>query len=135
MEFEFTGTMYIEDNDLEKMYNYVKNGGDFDTIFDDITCGYDDGDYYTSYYIRDEVEKEIKNRIEKSEKSKENRKKQLIKEIENVVDNKLTDSIIFYMTEYKDVADYYFIADIFKNKCAYLAVKIANELIEADEED
>jgi len=39
------------------------------------------------------------------------------------------------MAEYKDVADYYFIADIFKNKCAYLALQIANELTEADRED
>lgn len=62
-------------------------------------------------------------------------KTRLIREIENVVDYDLTDSILFYMTEYKDVADYYFIADIFKNKCAYLALKIANELTEADKED
>lgn len=62
-------------------------------------------------------------------------KTRLIREIENVVDNKLTSSILYYMTEYKDVADYYFIADVFKHKCAYLAVKIANELIEVDEED
>lgn len=39
------------------------------------------------------------------------------------------------MTEYKDVADYYFIADIFCHKCDYLAVKIANELTKADKED
>lgn len=62
-------------------------------------------------------------------------KTKLIREIEGVVDNKLTDTILFYMTEYKNVADYYFIADIFKNKCDYLAIKIANELIKADRED
>lgn len=62
-------------------------------------------------------------------------KTKLIREIENIVDNKLTDSILFYMTEYRDIADYYFIADVFKNKCAYLALKIANELTEADRED
>ena len=62
-------------------------------------------------------------------------KTRLIREIENVVDNDLTSSILFYMTEYKNIADYYFIADIFKNKCAYLALKIANELTEGDEED
>lgn len=59
----------------------------------------------------------------------------LMREIEDVVDNKLTSSILFYMAEYKDVADYYLIADIFKNKCTYLALKIANELAEADRED
>lgn len=62
-------------------------------------------------------------------------KTRLIREIENIVDNKLTSSILFYMTEYKNVADYYFIADVFKNKSAYLALKIANELTEADRED
>ena len=62
-------------------------------------------------------------------------KTKLIREIENAVDSKLTDTILFYMTEYKDVADYYFIADIFCHKCDYLAVKIANELIETDENE
>jgi hypothetical protein len=62
-------------------------------------------------------------------------KTKLIREIENIVDNKLTDSILFYMTEYRDVADYYFIADIFCHKCDYLATKIANELTEADREN
>lgn len=62
-------------------------------------------------------------------------KTKLIREIEKAVDNKLTDTILFYMTEYKDVADYYFIADIFCHKCDYLAVKIANELTKADKED
>lgn len=62
-------------------------------------------------------------------------KTKLIREIESVVDSELTDIILFYMTEYRNVADYYFIADIFKNKCSYLAIKIANELTEADRED
>lgn len=61
-------------------------------------------------------------------------KTKLIREIEDAVDSKLTDTILFYMTEYKNVADYYFIADIFKNKSAYLALQIANELTEADRE-
>ena len=62
-------------------------------------------------------------------------KTKLIREIENVVDDKLTSTILFYMTEYKNVADYYFIADIFCHKCDYLALKIANELTETDRED
>jgi len=62
-------------------------------------------------------------------------KEELIREIEKAVDNQLIDTILFYMTEYNDIADYYFIADIFCHKCDYLAIKIANELIEADRED
>ena len=62
-------------------------------------------------------------------------KTELIREIENAVDNQLIDTILFYMTEYNNIADYYFIADIFRHKCDYLALKIANELTEADRED
>lgn len=62
-------------------------------------------------------------------------KTELINSIEIAVDELLTEHILFYMSEFKNIADYYFIADIFKNKCAYLALKIANELIEADRED
>ena len=62
-------------------------------------------------------------------------KTKLIREIEKAVDNQLIDTILFYMKEYNDIADYYFIADIFCHKCDYLAVKIANELTEADRED
>lgn len=40
-------------------------------------------------------------------------KTELIREIEKEVDNYLTDTILFYMTEYNNIADYYFIADIF----------------------
>ena len=52
-------------------------------------------------------------------------KTKLIREIEKAVDNQLIDTILFYMKEYNDIADYYFIADIFCHKCDYLAVKIA----------
>ncbi len=62
-------------------------------------------------------------------------KTELIREIEKAVNNQLTDTILFYMTEYNNIADYYFIADIFCHKCDYLAIKIANELTEADRED
>ena len=132
MEFEYTATIFIEETDLETICELVKKGEDFADIFDTIMSYYDDGDYYASGLIFDQVKEEVEKRVKKSE---ENRKIQLIHEIEKVVENDLLSSILFYMTEYKDVADYYFIADIFKNKCAYLAIKIANELIEADEED
>lgn len=62
-------------------------------------------------------------------------KTELIEDIETTVDNLLTEHILFYMSEYREVADYYFVADVFKHKCDYLALKIANELTEADRED
>lgn len=132
MEFEYTTTIFIEESDLEAMCKRVRNGEKFADVFYSVIGSYDDCDYYASDHIYDQVKEEVEKRVKKSE---ENRKIELIREIEITVENELLSSILFYMTEYKDVADYYFIADIFKNKCAYLAVKTANELIEADEED
>ena len=131
MEFEYTTTIFIDETDLERMCQRVKKGEKFGDVFYDVISGYDDCDYYASDYIYDKVKEEVEKRIKKSE----DKKTQLIREIENAVDNVLTSSILFYMTEYKDVADYYFIADIFCHKCDYLAIKIANELVEADRED
>ena len=131
MEFEYTATIFIEESELETMCKRVRKGEDFADVFYDVISGYDDCDYYASDRIYNQVKEEVEKRIKKSE----NKKTQLIREIEKVVENELTSSILYYMTEYNDILDYYFIADIFKNKCAYLAVKIANELIEADEED
>ena len=62
-------------------------------------------------------------------------KTQLIREVETTVDNLLTEHILYYMSEYREVADYYFVADVFKHKCSALALRIANELYEADRED
>lgn len=62
-------------------------------------------------------------------------KTELIEQVEITVDNLLTEHILYYMSEYREVADYYFVADVFKHKCDYLALKIANELIEAEDED
>lgn len=132
MEFKYTTTISIGESDLETMCELVKEGEDFGEVFEDTMSGYDDCDYYASGFVFDQVKEEVERRVKKSG---EDRKIHLIHEVEATVENQLTSSILFYMTEYKDIADYYFIADIFKNKCAYLAVKIANELFEADGEE
>lgn len=62
-------------------------------------------------------------------------KTELIEDVEITVENLLTEHILFYMSEYREVADYYFVADVFKHKCSALALRIANELYEADRED
>jgi len=62
-------------------------------------------------------------------------KTELIEDVEITVENLLTEHILYYMSEYREVADYYFIADVFKHKCSALALQIANELYKADEED
>ena len=62
-------------------------------------------------------------------------KTELINSIEIAVDELLTEHILFYMSEFKYIADYYFVADIFKNKCSALVLRIANELYREDEEE
>lgn len=66
MEFEYTSVIYIESYDLRKMYLYVKNGGDFGDIFDDVMAGYEDEDYYNSGNIYEQVRAEINCRIKQS---------------------------------------------------------------------
>ncbi len=66
MEFEYTATIYILSQDLRKMYLYVKNGGDFRDIFDDIISGYDDEIRYNSEHIFDQVQEEIFRRLRQS---------------------------------------------------------------------
>lgn len=63
MDFEYTSSIYIASSDLRKMYKRVKNGENFDEVFDDIMMGYDDVDYYASNYIKDDVHKEILRRL------------------------------------------------------------------------
>ena len=62
-------------------------------------------------------------------------KTELIENIEIAVDELLTEHILFYMSEYRQVADYYFVADVFKHKCSALALRIANEMYRANEEN
>lgn len=66
MDFEYTSIVRIESSDLRKMYLYVKNGGDFGDIFDEVMAGYDDEDYYNCGNVYDQVEKEIFRRIRQS---------------------------------------------------------------------
>ncbi len=66
MDFEYTSIVHIESSDLRKMYLYVKNGGDFGDVFDEVMSGYDDEDYYNSGNVFEQVEKEILRRIRQS---------------------------------------------------------------------
>lgn len=66
MEFEYTASIFIEPYDLRIMYLRVKKGEDFDKVFMDIMCGYDDVDYYNCEYIIEDVRKEIQRRLKQS---------------------------------------------------------------------
>lgn len=66
MEFEYTASIWIEPQDLRKMYKRVKNGEDFSDVFNDIMGYYDDCDYYAREYIEDQVHAEILRRLNQS---------------------------------------------------------------------
>lgn len=63
MEFEYTSTIYIDEDDLTEMVKRVENGELFDNVFEDILAGYEDVDYYNCYLIKNDVRKEIERRI------------------------------------------------------------------------
>lgn len=63
MEFEYTSSIYVNEDDLAEMVNRVKEGELFDDVFYDILAGYDDCDYYNCSLIKNDVRKEIERRI------------------------------------------------------------------------
>ena len=68
MEFEYTSIITINEYDMDRIYNMVKNGRDFQDAFEDVISEYDDCEYYHMGDIYDDVEKEIERRIKESEK-------------------------------------------------------------------
>lgn len=67
MEFEFTGSIYVEENDLEEMCRLCKEEElTPEKAFDVVSMGWDDCDYYVSSYIEDDVVKEIKRRLKEN---------------------------------------------------------------------
>lgn len=63
MEFEFTASIYIDEDDLQEMCLRVKKGEEFLTVFDNVMAKYDDFDYYGSGYIFYQVKAEIDKRL------------------------------------------------------------------------
>ena len=68
MEFEYTSSIIIDEYNMNKICNDVKNGCDFGDAFDDALSSYDDCDYYHMGDIYDSVKKEIERRIKESKK-------------------------------------------------------------------
>ena len=66
MEFEYTASIWINPQDLRKMYKRVKNGENFSDVFYDIMACYDDPDYYACDNIEDQVREEIQRRLNQS---------------------------------------------------------------------
>lgn len=74
MEFEFTDTINIPENDLNEMVWRVERGEEFCHVYYDIMAGYEDYDYCAAPLIKDQVEKEINQRIKQKEQSRRKRK-------------------------------------------------------------
>ena len=68
MEFKYTSSIIIDDDDMDRICNEVKNGRDFNDAFEYVISGYDDCDYYHMGDIYDDVKKEIERRIKELEK-------------------------------------------------------------------
>lgn len=62
MEFTYSGSICIEENDLNIMARQVSTGGDFDEIFDNVMCGYDERTYWTCDFVKEKVEIEVRKR-------------------------------------------------------------------------
>ena len=63
MDFKYTATITIDDDDLERMCVRMESGETFNIVFYDVMAGYDDCDYYNCDYIYDDVKKEINRRL------------------------------------------------------------------------
>lgn len=64
MEFEYTGSVYIQENDLAEMCSLCKNKGYSPRrAYNEVSMSWDDCDYYVSDLIADDVVKEIERRL------------------------------------------------------------------------
>lgn len=63
MEFEFTGSLFIEENDLEKMCELCRKGYTPRKAFNEVVNGWDNCDYAMAGLIEDDVIKELENRL------------------------------------------------------------------------
>ena len=63
MEFEFTGSIWVEPGDLSKMFKLCKKGYSLEEAFADVSAGWDDEDYYNAYLIKEQVIAEIQKRL------------------------------------------------------------------------
>ena len=61
--YTYTGTITIDEEDLDQIVNDVKSGRPFRSAFREVMAGYDDEDYCNSCYIVKQVEKVINQRL------------------------------------------------------------------------
>lgn len=66
MNFSYSNTICIKEEDLDKMAKRVTKGEDFHEVFDEIMNGYDNTIYWTCDFIEEQVEIEVNKRINKA---------------------------------------------------------------------
>lgn len=112
MEFEFTDTIDILEDDLNEMVRRVEQGEEFCHAYYDIMAGYEDYDYCAAPLIKNQVEKEINQRIKKRDIP--------FKELENKILKALTNQPITSKKMAKKV-------DISPQKCSAVLFRLADK--------
>lgn len=64
MEFNFSGTFYVNEEEIKEICNYVKNGMGIQTAINCWAEGLDDVDFYSVGRIEEDLAREIKKRVE-----------------------------------------------------------------------
>lgn len=63
MEFEFTDSIWVEEEELKEMLRLVNEEGyNYDAAFHEVTMGWDDDIYYNAELIENSVIEELKKR-------------------------------------------------------------------------
>ena len=63
MEFEYQSSIWISEEELDRMARRVASGKGFDAVFDAIMACHDDEEYYNCGLVADAVEKEVMKRV------------------------------------------------------------------------
>ena len=63
MDFEYTSSIWISEEDLNRMAKRVASGEGFSHVFFDIMASYDDEEFYNRGLIAEAVEKEVMKRV------------------------------------------------------------------------
>lgn len=55
MEFEFSGSLYVEPADFKAMLDLCRIGTPFHTAVSIVSAGWDDADYYLVDFVMDDI--------------------------------------------------------------------------------
>ena len=63
MDFEYTSSIWISEEHLNRMAKRVASGERFGKVFQSIMASYDDEDFYNCGLVAEAVEKEVTKRV------------------------------------------------------------------------